>query len=248
MNYIGRLILILFIAIVAVVLYLWGEFPHKRRETKGLVSQKKVLVILVGGQFLFLSLGIYVLAPLINGWGANYYFVYIVLATLLLVVLPFLHIDRFDRWSLRDIGFNRKILLPKLALFATISYVIYTIIRIFALAPAYFPFWIILLMFYSNAIIEEYFNRGIIQSKLETIYDPKHALLLQTIIFTIIHVPANLANFLENQDIFLLVTQFVFQIIHGFIYGLLYMKTKNIWPSIICHYFTNWLAPIIFLF
>ncbi|MFX1477160.1 MAG: type II CAAX prenyl endopeptidase Rce1 family protein [Promethearchaeota archaeon] len=38
------------------------------------------------------------------------------------------------------------------------------------------------------------------------------------------------------------------QLLMGISFGLIYLKTRNLWVSVICHYLGNWLRAIIILF
>ncbi|MFX0150635.1 MAG: lysostaphin resistance A-like protein [Candidatus Hodarchaeota archaeon] len=130
-----------------------------------------------------------------------------------------------------------------------ISYFGYGILRILFLEPLEEFWWfIILLMLYSNAFVEEFFGRAFIQLKLERIYGINHALIFQTIFFVLIHIPSNFYRYLQYPDFLSLIIFFLFQTVHGFVYGVLYWKTRSIYPSVIVHYLTNWMGPIYYLF
>jgi membrane protease YdiL (CAAX protease family) len=108
--------------------------------------------------------------------------------------------------------------------------------------------WFLLLLFYSNAFLEEITFRGFIQTKLEQAVAQKKALIYQAILFMLIHIPANIMRFNLDGNIARFFWNFAFQFVHGLIFGLVFLKTRNIWASVICHYLNNWMISLMVFF
>ncbi|MFX0183682.1 MAG: CPBP family intramembrane glutamic endopeptidase [Candidatus Hodarchaeota archaeon] len=255
MDYLFRIIMIFYIAILGIFLYFFGQNPPELDKTDNPQRGLIIIFLLFVGQFLFFVLGIWVFSPFFQDLGIDYFYISILISTFFFVIIPFLILTSktHDNFSLKEIGFSMYHLNKNqryVILIAFVSYFIYGILRILFLEPPEEPYWwlIILLMLYSNAFIEEFFGRAFIQLKLETIYGVNRALIFQTIFFVLIHIPSNIYRYLQYPDSGSLIIFFLFQAIHGFVYGLLYWKTRSIYPSIIVHYLTNWMGPIYFLF
>jgi membrane protease YdiL (CAAX protease family) len=254
-DYLFRIIMIFYIAILGVFIYFFGQNPPELDKTDNPRRSLTIIVLMFIGQFLFFALGILVFSPFFEGLGIDYYYISILISTFFFVIIPFLILTSksHDNFSLKEIGFSIHHLDKNqryLILIAFIGYFIYGILRILFLEPPEESYWwlIILVMLYSNAFVEEFFGRAFIQLKLETIYGINRALIFQTILFVLIHIPSNIYRYIQYPDFWSLIIFFLFQIVHGFVYGLLYWKTRSIYPSIIVHSLTNWMGPIYFLF
>ena len=97
---------------------------------------------------------------------------------------------------------------------------------------------------FNNDLIEEFFHRGIIQSKLERAIGQPKAILCGGILFGLTHVAFDI-TMLFGTGILLVLFAFVLQIMPGWLLGIIYMKTRSLWPGIACHYLVNWLPSIL---
>ena len=232
----------------------FGQNPPEIDKTDNPKQSIIIVLLLFIGQFLFFVLGTWVLSPFFENLGIEYYYVSIFLSTFFFVIIPLIILTSksYGNFSLKEIGFSLRHLNRNqkyVIVIAFFGYFGYGILRILFLTPPE-PFWwlIILLMLYSNAFVEEFFGRAFVQLKLESVYGINRALIFQTIIFVLIHIPSNIFRYMQNPDLGSLIIYFLFQTVHGFVYGLLYWKTRSIYPLIIVHFLTNWMGPIYFLF
>ncbi|RYY65533.1 MAG: CPBP family intramembrane metalloprotease [Chitinophagaceae bacterium] len=86
----------------------------------------------------------------------------------------------------------------------------------------------IFIMAFFPALFEEVFFRGALQNLFEKWWkSPWAAILISSIIFSIIHF-----------SIYLFLTRLIL----GFVLGLMYYKTKNIWVNIVAHFLNNAIA------
>jgi len=92
-------------------------------------------------------------------------------------------------------------------------------------------FWMaIVIMAFFAAFFEEIFFRGAIQNLLERWWKkPFLAILVTSILFSFIHMSVYL---------------FLSRIVLGFVLGLMYQRSKNLWVNIIAHFLNNTIAVI----
>ncbi|WP_040191227.1 CPBP family intramembrane glutamic endopeptidase [Clostridium culturomicium] len=92
------------------------------------------------------------------------------------------------------------------------------------------------------AIVEEFLYRGYLQTRLVASYGNKRGLLFSTIIFTLMHLP----QWMSNNNFSISITDILLQgsgiLPLSFVFGYLYMKTKNLTSCIILHTFSNWIV------
>lgn len=86
----------------------------------------------------------------------------------------------------------------------------------------------IFIMAFFPALFEEIFFRGALQNLFEKWWrSPFMAILISSVIFSIIHF-----------SIYLFLTRLIL----GFVLGLMYYKTKNIWVNVVAHFLNNAIA------
>lgn len=217
-----------------------GEFPDPlprsekpRKETKETTIYTLVVII-------YLTLDIFFFRRFIH-------FLYIVLgfSSIIFLLIPFFYTRYRDHWTSKDLGVISKIKAPSIVI---ASVIFYTYFGYANTLTAIIPWYLLLIYFYSNAFFEEFLFRGVIQSKLERAIGQKRALIFQAFAFMAFHVPVNIFNYFLDGNLLRLFSAFGLQLINGAIYGLIFMKTRNLWISVICHYLNNWLGAIITLF
>jgi len=201
--------------------------------------------------FTWLSVVIFFLKSIfvtLIGSDLSYYFL-VAIDSLILFIIPLIYVIRKNNWRLSEIGFTiTKVESWKVLVFGISAYLILGVYSFFR-SPHIEMYWFaLLLVLYSNAFLEEFFYRGFIQSKLERAFGQKKALIYQGVIFTLVHIPAKTIQFSIDGNLLLYLSSFFLVFLHGTIYGLIYMKTRNLWASVICHYLTNWAVATILLF
>ena len=93
---------------------------------------------------------------------------------------------------------------------------------------------LVLFHLYQTAFIEEFFFRGIIQGKLERALGQNKAWFYSGILFGLAHFFVNF--FVTGLDLVPGLFMLTKQIIFGWIFGIIYMKTRSLWPSMIGHF------------
>jgi len=90
---------------------------------------------------------------------------------------------------------------------------------------------------YHPAFIEEFFFCGIIQGKLERALGQNKAWFYSGILFGLVHITTNFC--VTGLDLVPGIFMLAGQIIAGWIYGIIYMKTRSLLPGMVCHYITD---------
>lgn len=102
-----------------------------------------------------------------------------------------------------------------------------------------------LLLIYTNSFLEELYHRGVIQSKLERALGQGRAVLWGGILFGLTHVAFDISRLLATQGVIAVALAVLLQSMAGWLFGIIYMKTRSLWPGIVCHYTINWLSAIL---
>jgi len=159
------------------------------------------------------------------------------------VVIPLLFVIRMKRWTLKDLGFAWP-KAPYVALFGVGGGVLPLLGESFT--PL--PLWLVAYSLYQPAFFEELFFRGILQGKLERAVGQNRAWILNGVLFGLAHLSVNLIGPLWTGSIpaaFLLLLK---QTISGWIFGLIYMKTRSLLSSMVAHFVADGrLATILYL-
>jgi membrane protease YdiL (CAAX protease family) len=169
--------------------------------------------------------------------------------TLPLLVIPFVYVRQVNNWNIKETGLTTKVQNTNVIIVAIIGTLILNIVALMFGKPPPVPLSFLLLAIYFNIFLEEFFYRGIIQSKLERILGQNKAWFYGGILFGLAHVFSDyIIPFLNGEEI---VTVFVsgsaallFQIVNGWFLGILYIKTRNLMPGIFVHFIANYLKPI----
>ena len=151
------------------------------------------------------------------------------------IVVPLLFVLLVKKWTAKDLGFSmpsaRSVTIFAIAVFSFLG-----IIPIF-LGQKPIPVSDLLWALYVTVFVEEFFFRAIIQGKLERALGQNKAWFYGGILFGLAHVVTN--SFVRGLDIGPGVFELAGQIITGWIFGIIYMKTRSLLPSFVAHYVTD---------
>lgn len=240
--------LMTFLIIILVVIgKIAGKYPPELPRT----DHPKRNLIEVGIYFLFtivyLVFSIFLLSPILISLVGDSYYIGLIISTIILFLL-IIYVRYRDHWTSKVLGINSKVKSWSVFYISISLYIVFGIYDFFRPVPIEMYWWFLLLLFYSNAFLEEITFRGFIQTKLEQALGQKKALLYQAVLFMLIHIPANIMRFNLDGNLTKFIWNFAFQFVHGLIFGLIFLKTRNIWASVICHYLNNWMGALIVLF
>ena len=163
------------------------------------------------------------------------------------LLLPLYIVLKLDGWKINDLGLSLKCRSKSIAISAIIFGLITGgtayITNEAVIGIESMPAGVLILLLYNNDFLEEFFHRGIIQAKLERAFGQSKAVFWGGILFGLTHVVFDLSQLLETGIIFVFFA-FVLQTMAGWLLGIVYMKTRCLWPGVACHYLANWLPAI----
>jgi membrane protease YdiL (CAAX protease family) len=171
------------------------------------------------------------------------------LLSVLYVALPLFVVLRLNRWTARDLGLTWRIKSHNVAIAAVIfgfagGVIAYTTDQsVIGIKPL--PVGVLLLLLYNNDFIEEFFHRAIIQSKLERAVGQTKAVFWGGILFGLTHVAFDITELWMTEGVLFVCFALLLQTMAGWLLGIVYMKTRSLWPGIACHYLGNWLPAIL---
>jgi len=167
--------------------------------------------------------------------------------TLVYVFLP-LSLLWWKGWSQKDLGISLKNQSPEVSIFAIVFGVLSGCIAYLngqTVVGLESHHWgELFVLFYNNAFIEEFYFRGVMQSLLERALGHMKALLWSGILYGSVHILLDLA-ILSDTGILFVLFAVLLQTMAGWLLGMIFMKTRSLWPGIICHYLVNWLPSIL---
>jgi membrane protease YdiL (CAAX protease family) len=165
------------------------------------------------------------------------------------LLLPFLLVTRKRGWRAVDLGLS----------FTNQSWDATTFAVLFGLGSgcvAYFsgqsnisiqvlPLGALLLLFYNNAFLEEFYYRSVIQSLLERAAGQRKAILWGGILFGLAHITLDVSALMATEGVVAVLSALLLQTMAGWMFGIIYIKTRTLWPGVLCHYLANWLPSIL---
>jgi membrane protease YdiL (CAAX protease family) len=154
------------------------------------------------------------------------------------LILPLAYVVFVQKWTIRDLGFVLPRSWPMVA-FALALFGLGEVLPLFGGAPDPLPWSFIAIAIYQPAFIEEFFFRVILQGKLERALGQNRAWFYSGILFGLMHLPVDFfgPQFYAHGSSYvnaslLLLTQISF----GWIYGIIYSKTRSILPGMLAHF------------
>lgn len=163
---------------------------------------------------------------------------FILITAIPYILIPAWYLRTIKKWTLQDFGFRKPVAKTgAIIIFAVILFVIAGALPL--LNSSFVPLSVLMIVFalWQPAFIEEFFFRGIIQGNLERILGQNKAWIMAGILFGLIHVPFN--YLVADMDLVSGIFQFLGQTIGGWIFGLLYMKTRSLYPGMLVHFITD---------
>jgi membrane protease YdiL (CAAX protease family) len=158
-------------------------------------------------------------------------------------VIPLLYVLRVDKWTSKDLGFTKPrswaVLVFALLLFGYAG--TQSLFTDPSRAPLSLP--LVLIALFQPALTEELLFRGIIQRKLERALGQNKGWIYSGILFGLAHIAPDLMGaqwYDYGQNIGNMIGLLIQQIIVGWIFGIIYTKSKSLLPGFLAHFFTDW--------
>ncbi len=179
--------------------------------------------------------------------------IYLPLITLFFLVIPLYISLKIDRYGLADLGLTRQNRSTYMTIFSivfgTVSGVVafwagQTVVGLQATSAG-----ALLLLVYNNSFVEEFFYRGVIQNRLERVTHQRLAVLIGALLFAMTHVLLDIqARGIVGEGGWSgVLYALVMQTLGGCLLGLIFIKTRTLWPGVVAHYLINWLPSILSL-
>lgn len=230
-----------------------GRYPESlpRSETPG--REIRAVLVLWTVTLLVPVLRIFLISPWLDEAVSDRAACELIMAPLLSVpylVLPLLMVRRLDAWTLDDLGLTWRTRSREVAVFAVgfglasgaIAYATSeTVVGIEALSVG-----ALVLLLYNNSFLEEFCHRGVIQSGLERAVGQTKAVLWGGLLFGATHVVLDITA-LAADGVAFVGFAVLMQTMAGWFFGIVYIRTRSLWPGVACHYLANWLPSILVL-
>lgn len=225
-----------------------GEYPEPIQLT-GNPRREIAEVLLIWG-IMFASIFYLILAKFTFSWfypsivGLGFEFT---LHFFLELLFPVCFVVVVNKWRPEDLGFRR----PR-ARNPTIIAILYGVG--WGAIPVLFgpvdpvPVTNLLFGIYSPAFIEEFVHRGIIQAKLERGVGTVKAWVIGGLLFGLIHVPTDFFGpiwFAGNQSLVYSFLALGAQVAAGWLWGVIYAKSRSLLPVVASHYFADFMPGIL---
>jgi membrane protease YdiL (CAAX protease family) len=156
------------------------------------------------------------------------------------LVVPLLFVVFVKKWTAGDLGFAWP-KAPVVAIFAIALFGFAGLLPILGeeVMPEPLPVPFVLLALYQPAFIEEFFFRGILQGKLERAFGQTKGWLYSGLIFGLFHLYVDFFGPQWTGDVVAALFTLAGQIIAGWMFGIIYMKTRSLLPGMVAHYLTD---------
>ncbi len=164
------------------------------------------------------------------------------------LALPLFVVLKLNRWTRNDLGLTFRIQSPGVAIFA-LGFGLASGALAFASNQAVIgikplPMGALILLLYNNDFLEEFYHRGVIQAMLERAVGQRKAVLWGGVLFGLTHVVFDITE-LAGTGVLFVCFAVLLQTMAGWFLGIVYMKTRSLWPGVTCHYLANWLPSIL---
>ncbi len=172
------------------------------------------------------------------------------------VALIAIYLIKHDKWTAKDFGFTRKLqngknlILPLLLVGIIAAVTVISTPLVPNPAPGTLTLYLVLSI-YTAPFKEEFIYRAVIQTKLEKAMGTTKGWFYAGILFGLVHIPIRFLNptitGIPAGDFLQSTLSIVNTIGFGWLAGILYAKTRNLFFPFLFHYLNNHLMDIIIL-
>jgi membrane protease YdiL (CAAX protease family) len=227
-----------------------GKYPEHlslSEDPRGEIRQTFLLWI-----FLFLIISIFAylvfsvgLLDASDPYSTEFTLIWISVNTVPSLIVPLLYVRFVNKWTVKDLGITRKINQKKVWIYVILIQILLIVGELSIRgAPSSRPLFFLLISLYGTVILEEFFHRAVIQSKLERAIGQIKAWFYGGLLFGLFHIPANFFADLWATGEVDIVTGLLLlggQTVNGWWFGITYSKTRSLLPPIILHYMADFM-------
>jgi membrane protease YdiL (CAAX protease family) len=251
MDLVWRLIFCVTIGSLILILHKWiGRYPVPFLKSPDPKREIKEVLLLWSLAVIFPILRMFFISPWLSkvtDQGFILELFYVPVVATIYIAIPLFFVIR-GKWSSAELGLKWTVNSWSVTVFAVtlgaISGLTAFISNQAVVSSEPIPLGTLILLLFNNDFIEEFFHRGIIQSKLERAIGQHKAILWGGILFGLTHIAFDIYTLSETGILFVIFA-FVLQTMLGWLLGIIYMKTRSLWPGIACHFLVNWLPSIL---
>jgi membrane protease YdiL (CAAX protease family) len=229
-----------------------GEYPAPLPRSKKPIREIFQVSFLWGLAFMTSTLMAVWITPTLDNLKFDRTLRELLIAPLFAVIyiaIPLFVVIHFNGWTVKDLGITLKSQSRSVAIFAvTLGFVTGSIAFInnqAVIGIDLLPWGSLVLLIFTNSFTEEFYHRGIIQSLLERAAGQRNALLWGGILFGLTHVVFDITRLMETKGVIAILFALLLQTMAGWLFGIMYMKTRTLWPGIVFQYLLNWLPSIL---
>jgi membrane protease YdiL (CAAX protease family) len=229
-----------------------GRYPAPLPRSENPRVELREVLFLWGIAMLIPILRMFAITPMLASHGVSRAYqelIYLPLLTIFYLILPLFIERNRNKRSIQELGLRWDIRSPEVAV-AAVSFGLLSGIIAYANNQAVIsmdtlPAGVLILLLYNNDFLEEFYHRGVIQTKLERVFGQGRAIFYGGILFGLTHVVFDVHMLMGSQSILFVFLAFVMQVESGWLLGIVFMKTRSLWPGVACHYLANWLPAIL---
>jgi membrane protease YdiL (CAAX protease family) len=252
MDTLWRIVYIVLIGFCVYAFHKWiGDYPTPLPKSEKPKKEITEALLLWTVALIFPILDIYILSLWLDLQTTDknlQELIYVPLRSIPYLILPLIVVLK-QNWKRKDLGLMWRVQSPDVALaaviFGLVSGAFAFINNQAVIGMEALPAGVFILLLYNNTFLEEFFHRGIIQSKLERGAGQWKAILFGGIMFGLTHIVFDINQLRQTQGTLFVFFAFVLQVLAGWLLGIIFMKTRSLWPGIACHYLANWLPSIL---
>lgn len=247
-----RIVYIILFGFFVFAFHKWlGHYPAPLSRSERPRQEIKDVLLLWSVAVIFPVLRLLFISPWVDSLTTNNNireFFFVPILSIPYLILPLMMVSR-QKWGRKDLGFRWRVESPDVALAAVLFGLVSGVIAfsnnqaVIGMSPL--PYGVLILLLYNNSFLEEFFHRGVIQSKLERGLGQSKAIIFGGLLFGLTHIMFDIRQLMVTQGGLFVFFAFVLQVLGGWLLGIIFMKTRSLWPGVTCHYLTNWLPSIL---
>lgn len=230
-------------AVIALMHFWFGLYPQP--YPKSINKRREVIEVLALWMFAFIVFNMFLFSlppETFQGIPSSSVLISNIAVMILpFVIVPFLYVVYVQKWGRANLGFRMPRAWP-LVIFAVALFALIGLLPMLSGQTDDHSWSLLAFAVYQPAFTEEFFFRVILQGKLERALGQKWAWFYSGILFGLMHVPVDFfgAQWYQVGESYPAAFVMLFsQIVAGWIFGLIYSKTRSIFPGMLAHFFAD---------